>query len=136
MDKIARTFSVDTINDIVKNHLNYFTFDVITWLSNKENVALIKGNNATFGEYKSPGVYWVHFCYNDVKGREAIELTKAFLQEFYSIAPVKTSVGLIVVENKKARWLIRQVGFSSAGLIETANGLCEMFLHFNEKESK
>lgn len=46
---------------------------------------------------------------------------------FCDNCPVTTAVGLIEVGNKKARWLIRQVGFTSLGLVDTVNGVCEMF---------
>ncbi len=116
---------------VTDKYLRYFTFDVEDWFSKPENYALIEGENIAFGEYKSPGIYWVHFCYHTARGRQAIELTKDFLQEFYKEAPVKTSIGLIHKDNKKARWLIRQVGFTSIGMIDTKNGECEMFVLHN-----
>ncbi len=108
-------------------HPQYFTFDVEGWLANTNNYALIEGNNIAFGEYKTPGVYWVHFCFDTARGREAIQLTKDMFEEFCKACPVKTAIGLIEVNNRKARWLIRQVGFQSLGEVMTENGLCEMF---------
>lgn len=112
---------------VTDKHLDYFTFDVKAWLSNPLNVAFMKGNNVGFAEYKSPGVYWVHFCFDTARGREAIQLTKDMFEEFCRVCPVKIAIGLIEVNNRKARWLIRQVGFKSLGEVMTENGLCEMF---------
>lgn len=112
---------------VTDKHSQYFTFDVETWLANVDNYALKEGDNIAFGEYKSPGTYWVHFCFDTARGREAIQLTKDMFEEFCRVCPVKTAIGLIEVNNKKARWLIRQVGFKSLGEVMTENGLCEMF---------
>lgn len=119
--------SVEEINDLIKDHPDYFTFNVKEWYDNKDNLALVEGRNIAFGEKKSPGVYWVHFCFSEAKGRDAIRLTQRMFEEFCRIKPVKIAVGLIAVENKKAKWLIRQVGFKSLGETDTGNGLCEMF---------
>ena len=112
---------------VTDKHPDYFTFNVEDWFSKEKNYALQEGDNIAFGEYKSPGVYWVHFCFDTAKGREAIQLTRDMFAEFCNKCPVKMAIGLIEVNNRKAKWLIRQVGFTSLGLIETENGLCEMF---------
>lgn len=117
---------------VTDKHPQYFTFDVENWLANADNYALIEGDNIAFGEYKSPGTYWVHFCFDTARGREAIQLTKDMFKEFCRVCPVQTAIGLIEVGNKKARWLIRQVGFKSLGEVETENGLCEMFYSTKE----
>ena len=112
---------------VTDKYPQYFTFEVEEWLANADNYALIEGDNIAFGEYKLPGIYWVHFCFDAARGRDAIQLTKDMFEEFCRVCPVKTAIGLIEVNNRKARWLIRQVGFKSLGEIETENGLCEMF---------
>lgn len=113
--------------EVTDRHLDYFSFDVEGWLSKPENYALIEGANIAFGEFKSPGVYHVHFCFDTAKGRDAIELTRRMFRAFCEACPVEVAVGLIAVDNKKAKWLIRQVGFKSLGEIMTENGMCEMF---------
>lgn len=112
---------------VTDRYPDYFTFDVDKWFANGDNYALKEGNNIAFGEYKSPGVYWVHFCFDTARGKEAIQLTKDMFDEFCKACPVKIAIGLIEVGNKKAHWLIRQVGFKSLGEVKTHNGFCEMF---------
>lgn len=119
---------------VTDKHLDYFTFDAEDWFADDSNYAIIEGRNIAFGEYKSPGVYWVHFCFDEARGREAIELTKAMFIEFCDKCPVKIAIGLICVDNRKARWLIRQVGFKSLGEVDTENGLCEMF--YSDRKTK
>lgn len=124
---ITRLTDPTKCRKVTDKHLDYFTFNVEAWFSNTENYALQEGSNIAFAEYKSPGVYWVHFCFDEAKGREAIQLTRDMFTEFCKQRPVKIAIGLIHVNNKKAKWLIRQVGWESLGLINTENGLCEMF---------
>ena len=112
---------------VTDRHLDYFTFDVDEWFRDEGNYALIEGMNIAFGELKSPGVYWVHFCFDTARGREAIKLTQEMFKEFCRVCPVRIAIGLIALNNKKARWLIRQVGFQSLGETTTENGPCEMF---------
>lgn len=131
---ISRLVNTERCKEVVSQHPNYFTFDVEEWFNKKENYALIDGENIAFGEYKHPGVYWVHFCFNTARGRDAINLTKRMFAEFCKACPVKIAVGLISVDNLKAKWLIRQVGFQSLGEIMTENGLCEMFYSFSVLE--
>lgn len=122
-----RLVSISDCREVTDKHPDYFTFDAEDWFSKPNNYALIEGKNISFGEYKSEGLYWVHFCFDEARGREAINLTKRMLEAFYEAVPVVTSIGVIDVKNLKARWLIRQVGFKSLGNIETGYGLCEMF---------
>lgn len=112
---------------VTDRYPDYFTFNAEDWFSHPENYAIRSGENIGFAEPKSPGVYWVHFCFHTARGRKAIELTKAMLDRLYDDCPITTAVGLIEEDNRKARWLIRQVGFKSLGMIDTKNGICEMF---------
>lgn len=121
---------------VTDKYPQYFTFDVEDWFSKENNYALIEGDNIAFGEYKSPGVYWVHFCFDTARGREAINLTKRMFKRLSRDCPLKIGIGLIGVNNKKAKWLIRQVGFKSLGEIDTANGLCEMFYSHSTKDEE
>ena len=120
---------------VTDRYLDWFTFDVEDWFTNPENYAYKEGDNVAFGEYKGPGVYWVHFCFDTAKGRDAIELTKQMFKQLCNDTPLKIGIGFIHISNRKAKWLIRQVGFKSLGLIETENGLCEMFYSRSVKDN-
>ena len=124
MERLTDPAECRAVTDI---HPDYFTFDVEKWLSEPRNYAYKEGDNVAFGEYKSPGVYWVHFCYDTARGREAIDLTKRMFKQLCEDTPLKTAIGFIHVDNRKARWLIRQVGFTSLGFTETEDGLREIF---------
>ena len=119
--------------NLTKDHPDYFTFDAQTWLNKPENVTLVEDDNIAFAEYKAPGVYWVHFCFNTAKGKEAVSLTQRIFEEFCKLKPVKIIYGTIAVENKAAKWVVRQAGFKSLGEMHTGDFLCEMFYKTNEE---
>jgi hypothetical protein len=130
-----RTTSITVLTDVQRcreitaRHPQYFTFDVEQWFSNSKNVCFIERENLCFAEYKKEGVYWVHFCFDSAKGREAIELAKTMRRVFLDSYDVSCLIGLIRVNNKKAKFVVRQIGFKSLGEVETSLGLCEMFYY-------
>jgi hypothetical protein len=112
---------------VTDKYKRYFTFDVEDWLSKEGHYALIDGENIAFAEEKEAGQYFVHFCFHTARGREAIDLTKKMYKWLCENYPLKSAIGLIELDNKRARWLIRQVGFTSLGEVTTPLGRCEMF---------
>lgn len=105
----------------------YFTFDEETWLANQKNYALIEEDNIAFAEYKKEGVYEMHLCFNSARGKAALLLVEKMLQKFATERDVSVMVGLIHKDNRKTNALVRRLGFTSAGLVETSNGSCELF---------
>ena len=124
---MERLFDPAVCRSVTDLYPDYFTFDVEGWFSKPDNYALKDGANVGFAEYKKPGVFWVHFCFHTARGREAIRLTQAMVARLCEENKVTSLVGLIELGNRKARWLIRQVGFQSLGEVMTENGMCEMF---------
>jgi len=129
-----RVYNADECRQITDKYPDYFTFDSDKWFSVDANYAIKEGENIGFAEYKSPGTYWVHFCFHTARGREAIDLTKKMVANLYNDCPIRTAIGLITKNNRKARWLIRQVGFKSLGFVETKIGLCEMFYYTKDEQ--
>lgn len=123
---------LEEVLDLVKNHPDYFTFDAVAWFNKPENVTLVEGGNIAFAEYKALGIYWVHFCFNTAKGRKAVTLTEKIFEEFCKLKPVKIVYGTVAVENRAAKWVVRQAGFKSLGEMHTGDFLCEMFYKINK----
>jgi len=125
---LKRLTSVEACKEITDRYPDYFTFDAEAWFVNPKNWACVEGLNAGFAEWKSDGNYWVHLCCHEARGRAAVELTKRMVRFLCEDTNLRTAVALISVENRKACWLIRQVGFKSLGLVDSGNnGICEMF---------
>jgi hypothetical protein len=124
---MTRLTCAETCKKVTQHYPDYFTFDVETWFENPLNRAYVEGENIGFAEWKGNDNFWVHFCFHTARGREAINVTKRMVNELFNETNFNSCVGLIHEDNKKARWLIRQVGFKSLGLSDTENGVCEMF---------
>lgn len=124
---IERIYDTLECREITDHYPDYFTFDAEDWFSKPDNYALKEGENIAFAEPKISGTYWVHFCFHTARGRSAIDLTKRMVKKLFDDCPITTAIGLIEEGNRKARWLIRQVGFQSLGMTDTKNGSCEMF---------
>lgn len=119
--------SPDRCREVIKPYREFSDFDPDDWFSKSENYALIEGDNIGMAEYKSPGVYWVHFVYNTARGRAAVDLASAMLKDLCSNRAVNHCIGLIAADNKKAKWVVRQAGMKSLGELDTDIGRCEMF---------
>jgi len=130
---LKRSNNVDEVYSVTQHYQEYFTFEEESWLSNPNNAAIVEGENVGFAELKDCGVYWVHFCFHTARGRQAVDLTKRMLSFLFDEVRYNSLVGLIAEDNRKARWLIRQVGFKSVGMTDTPNGVCEMFI-FTRKD--
>lgn len=104
-------------------------FDPKSWLENPDNIALEKNGNYTLYEHKGKGIYTAHIFFTNVKGREAVKLASEMLDHLFTYYPfLLTLVGLTPLENRPARWLARQVGFSSQGPLEWEGRWCEHFV--------
>lgn len=105
--------------------------DPIEWLSQPENIVLEndKGDLALF-EYSFPikKVYSGHYYFQS-RGRSAIEAGRGFLDElFNSCYNINIVMGLSPLEHKGARWISKQLGFTSYGTEEYNDKQYELFI--------
>lgn len=122
-----RTTNCSECQEVFDQHLEQFSFPVASWLSNPKNIALKSGGNIGLAEYKDDNHYWVHFCFTEARGQKALVLAQRMLTTLYNNYGFKWIIGPVSVGNKKAAWVVRQLGFKSAGLEETNRGLFEIF---------
>ncbi len=102
------------------------------WLEDQRNIALVddRGNICLF-EYEKKGVYTGHFFFED-RGRRALHAGRYFLDEILSYDEVQIIRGLTPLQKLGARWLSRQLGFTSYGVVQTVIGPCELFIYSKE----
>lgn len=105
--------------------------DPIEWLSKPENIVLENElGDLAFFEYGLPNhkIYSGHYFFKS-RGRQAIDAARRFLDElFNSCYNISILMGLIPVEHRAARWLTRQVGFSSQSVEEFNGKEYELFV--------
>jgi hypothetical protein len=92
-------------------------FDPAAWLENTNNVMLTDGDSVGLATFNKPGSYSVHWFYN-VHGRAAINMAREMLRIMFEEYDAKTIRGLTPVSLKAARWLAKQVGMKSYGIVE------------------
>ncbi len=99
------------------------------WLAKPTNIALTNeiGDLALF-EIGFNNVYTGHYYFKS-RGRKAIVAARAFLDEIFNTCyNIDVILGLTPITNLPARWLTRQVGFKSHGVVQGPKRHYEMFI--------
>lgn len=104
-------------------------FEANEWLGNDRNIALTDNNSFGLFQYEIPGVYTGHYFFsNNVRGKEAKRLATEMLIIAFRDYGIRVIRGLTPVKNKKARWMTRQLGFKSFGILDISDDTCELFI--------
>lgn len=103
--------------------------DLNEWLSKEYNIALVNEvRDLAVFERTKPGIYRGHYFFQS-RGRKAITAGKDFLDEIFDPCyNIKVITGLTPISNLAARWLSRQIGFKSNGIIKLFNNPYELFI--------
>ncbi len=125
---ISRTMDANELTNTMKELAPSVAFNAEEWLAEKGNIALTDGEGSfNLLHHDGPGLYWGHTFYR-VRGKEAVRLIKEATRHSFDNYPVEVLMGLTPIEKKGARWLSRQAGFKSYGVMDTSTGPCEMFI--------
>lgn len=110
------------------------SFDLKQWQEDPSNILLSDGkdNFALFG-YEFPRAYQGHYAFLSARGKEAIRLSRLFLSQMFDDYGARLIFGLTPLENKKALWMSRRVGFQSQGIVETLEGESQLFTLLKEE---
>lgn len=104
-------------------------FDPVLWISDHQNVALQNdmGDMSLF-ERELPGVVTGHYYFKS-RGKEAIKVSRAFLDEIFNPCyNVEVIRGLVPLTHLGARWMSRQIGFKSHGVVKISDKPFELFI--------
>jgi hypothetical protein len=121
-----RILAVMTTKEIIGKYPDYFTFDLEKWLRTPGNILYRREDDLAFAELRDD-ICEVHMCFHTSRGKDAIELVNRILHEFVEVYSPKSIVGLVHENNTPAKVVLRRAGWSSLGLTNTTNGVCEMF---------
>ena len=105
-------------------------FDAEQSMSDFHNIVLSDGvaENFALFEYAGNDNYYGHYFFSTAKGRKAIALASDMLKSLPVFDErVESVYGVVPVENKKASWLSRQIGFKKVSSFETSHGKMELF---------
>jgi len=126
---VHRSFSSKLLRDVLKEHEEFcYDFDPAEWLDNSDNIMITDENsNITLWELGSDGIYTAHVFFKD-KGKKAKALALEMIDKFWFISNHKIVRGMTPLENLPARWMARQLGFKSYGVVSVLCGPCELFI--------
>lgn len=133
-----RTYDVTLVQRAIEMvHPEGKDISAAKWLEDPTNIALVndEGDMALF-EYGLKDYYSGHYAFKS-RGRKAIDAAREFLDELFNTCyNISILIGLVPLTNLPARWLTRQVGFKSTGVVEGPKRHYEMFIitkrEFNE----
>lgn len=127
---MTRTYDAYLVSQALDEFLEKDTeVDPIDWVSLPTNIALIndRGDLAIF-EIGFKNVYTGHYYFKS-RGRAAITAAREFIDELFNTCyNISVLLGLTPLTNRPARWLSRQVGFKSYGIVHNTRRHCEMFI--------
>lgn len=135
---VTRVYDASLIAPAIKQFLkSEDQVDPIEWLSNPDNIVLQndRGDLALF-EKGVKNIYSGHYFFQS-RGREAIKAGTEFLDNLFNTCyNIPVLMGLVPLTNLGARWLSRQIGFKSHGVVHSSVRPYEMFIitkkEFNE----
>lgn len=125
---IYRSFNAPDLEKTMEPFLPLEGFYPMEWIQDERNIALTDGlGSFALFEYSSPSTYYGHYFFN-VHGREACHLAKECLREAFERQGVEVIIGLTPVDNKKALWMNRYLGFKYRDTVDTKEGPTQMFI--------
>ena len=128
--ELVRTKDPEVIREAIESFKERgLDVDPVEWINWPTNIALIndEGDIALF-EIGFKGVYTGHYYFKS-RGRAAINAAKGFLDELFNTCyNIDILLGLTPLTNLPARWISRQVGFKSHGIVEGPKRHYEMFI--------
>lgn len=127
---IERCFDADRVNELLNDPAVRPTIggtgelDATALLSDRRNICLVDEGGGALFRWTGPGVFEGHSFFR-VRGREAIRLGRQMLSAMGDTADLVW--GATPESLRHVRWFNRQIGFRSLGMIETPEGVCELF---------
>lgn len=99
--------------------------DPARWLEDPRNIILHEDGNAMLFLWRWVGVYEAHIMFK-ARGAEAFNLALRFMDEIFAAGG--TIIRAVIHQDlKHVSWFVRRHGFSFEGVVETAEGPCEMY---------
>jgi hypothetical protein len=126
---VRRTKDFKILNDTLSPYEHELVgLDQEAWIVDDTNYCLSDGQGS-LGLFQTNGreVAMGHYFFK-VRGRAALVLAKEMLEFIFTRTPIKMITGLTPEDKPGAKWMSRQLGFKSHGLVDTEVGECEIFI--------
>lgn len=100
------------------------------WMASDGNIPVIVGDDLALFDDEGDGVYEGHFLFQS-RGRKAIAHARSALKYMFGQQGAKLIFGLVPADRRDVKMMTRWLGFKSAGMRETPEGPCELFVLSN-----
>ncbi len=101
------------------------------WLASEGNVPVTFGNgDVALFDNEGDGVFEGHYLFVS-RGAEAIRHARQALRTMFAEHGATLIFGMVPDFRRDVKWITRRLGFKSAGLRETPEGPCELFVLSN-----
>jgi hypothetical protein len=98
------------------------------WLAFDGNIPIVSdAGDVTLFDYQSDGIYEIHVLYVS-RGREAIKQAVEAIRIMFERQGASLIFAMAPIIRPEVRLLARWAGMRSAGLRDTTEGLCELFV--------
>lgn len=138
---MKRSFDLEKFRRVEEKYPHWFqNFDDDEWLSNPLNVMFVEGESVGQAEFNAPGVYTMHYYFNNLHGKKARDLARKMIREMFNNYEAKILRGITPIENRPALLMARMVGCQSLGFVSRGDEKFEVFYItedlLNKKEGK
>lgn len=99
--------------------------DADALVNDHRNIILIEGDNLAAFAWRGPNIFEGHVHYS-VRGKEAYELGVLMLEDMKKLGATLIWT-LTPINTRQARLFARKIGFTSEGIMQTPEGLHELF---------
>lgn len=99
----------------------------IDWVSNPANIAIEHGDDIILFDYEGDAVYQIHVLLKS-RGLKALHRVRAAFAEMFLIIRAEMIFGLVPEFRRDVKIFARWCGMKFAGLRQTENGPCELYV--------
>lgn len=138
---MERSYDLALFRKVEDEYPEWFEgFDDEEWISNPLNVMLVKDGSVGQAEFNYPGVYTMHYYFDNLHGKAARDLAREMIHEMFSNYEARILRGITPVENRPALLMARMVGCQPIGFVTRGDEKFEVFFItedlLNKKEGK
>lgn len=131
LKEVHRTFSPDALIETLSLYPDLVGDPEMAheWIGNTGNVCLRSGQDFGMFDLTYQGVYTAHYFFSpETRGRKAIDLARQMLRKAFVDHGARSIRGLTPIDNRKALWMTRHLGFTSYGLADYKDDPHELFI--------
>jgi len=98
------------------------------WLENPRNIAIATGDNVVLFSLEAEGLCEFHWLDTPTRGRQAIDDTRAAMQQIFDTTTARLIYGLVPSSHRASRIMARWIGARFLREIQTEEGPCQIFV--------